>query len=78
MDAVLNKAKAIVGLLLSIATALVVSFPDSQPLQITIAVLGAAVTAVGVYAVPNKEIAGQGPSRGITLSTGYSTAVDSR
>lgn len=56
MDAILNKAKAIVGLLLAVATALAVSFPDSQQLQVTIAILGAVLTAIGVYAVPNKEL----------------------
>lgn len=57
MDAILNKAKAIVGLLAAVLTALLVSFPDSPQLKIAAGVVGALLSALAVYAVPNKPAA---------------------
>lgn len=56
MDAILGKAKAIVGLVASVLTALLVSFPDSPQLKVVAGVVGALVSALAVYAVPNKPV----------------------
>jgi hypothetical protein len=57
--ALAQQAKAIIGLALAVLTALAVSLPSAQWIQVVIGVLGAVITYIGVYATPNADPPGK-------------------
>lgn len=59
MNALAQQAKAIIGLILAVLTALAVSLPDAAWIQVLIGVLGSVVTYIGIYWTPNAEPAGK-------------------